>query len=38
VRYDNKISPVKFIKLEECTDLFERYSENRSITRLYVSG
>ncbi|MBI2605933.1 MAG: HD domain-containing protein [Deltaproteobacteria bacterium] len=36
VRYDNGYSPVKFIPLEECTDLFARYPENRSITRIYV--
>jgi HD superfamily phosphohydrolase len=36
VGYDNKVSPVKYIPLEECTDLFERYSKNRSITRVYV--
>ncbi|MEW6056774.1 MAG: HD domain-containing protein [Bdellovibrionota bacterium] len=36
VRYDNKVLPEKFIPLEECTDLFERYSKNRSITRVYV--
>ncbi|MBI3543867.1 MAG: HD domain-containing protein [Deltaproteobacteria bacterium] len=36
VRYDNGYSPAKFIPLEECTDLFEKYSKNRSITRIYV--
>lgn len=36
VRYDNRYSPEKFVPLEECTDLFERYSKNRSITRVYV--
>ena len=36
VEYDNKHSPVKFIPLEECTDLFSRYPENRSITRVYI--
>ncbi len=36
VRYDNYYSPVKFIPLEECTDLFTRYPKNRSITRVYV--
>ncbi|MBI3554738.1 MAG: HD domain-containing protein [Deltaproteobacteria bacterium] len=36
VRYDNGYSPEKFIPLEECTDLFERYAKNRSITRVYV--
>lgn len=36
VRYDNKFGPEQFILLEECTDLFRRYSENRSITRVYV--
>jgi HD superfamily phosphohydrolase len=36
VRYDDKYSAEKFIPLEECTDLFERYSKSRSITRVYV--
>lgn len=38
VRYDNKFSPVKYYPLEQCTDLFKRYPENRSITRIYVAG
>jgi HD superfamily phosphohydrolase len=37
VRYDNHYSAPSFIRLEQCTDLFVRYSEKRSITRLYVS-
>jgi HD superfamily phosphohydrolase len=37
VRYDNHYSAPSFILLEQCTDLFQRYSEKRSITRLYVS-
>lgn len=37
VRYDNHYSKTSFIRLEQCTDLFEKYSEKRSITRLYVS-
>ena len=37
VRYDNHYSAAGFIPLEQCTDLFQRYSEKRSITRLYVS-
>jgi HD superfamily phosphohydrolase len=37
VRYDNHYSAPNFIPLEQCTDLFQRYSEKRSITRLYVS-
>lgn len=37
VRYDNHYSAASFIPLEKCTDLFERYSEKRFITRLYVS-
>jgi HD superfamily phosphohydrolase len=36
VRYDNHYSQTSFIPLERCTDLFERYSEKRSIRRLYV--
>lgn len=37
VKYDNHYSAPSFIQLEQCTDLFQRYSEKRSITRLYVS-
>lgn len=37
VRYDNQYSAPSYIPLERCTDLFQRYSEKRSITRLYVS-
>lgn len=37
VRYDNYFSEPSYIPLEKCTDLFERYSEKRSIHRLYVS-
>jgi HD superfamily phosphohydrolase len=37
VLYDNHYSRPSFIPLEECTDLFEKYAEKRSITRLYVS-
>lgn len=37
VRYDNHYSAPAFIPLAQCTDLFQRYSEKRSITRLYVS-
>jgi HD superfamily phosphohydrolase len=37
VRYDNHYSPASVIPLEQCTDLFQRYEEKRSITRLYVS-
>jgi hypothetical protein len=36
VRYDNHYSAPSTIPLEQCTDLFERYSEKRTITRLYV--
>src|SRR5262249_45058459 len=36
VRYDNHYNKPDFIPLEQCTDLFQRYSEKRSITRLYV--
>ncbi len=38
VRYDDKYNPIQYIPLEQCTDLFNRYSENRSITRIYVSN
>ena len=37
VRYDNHYSAPSVIPLEQCTDLFEKYREKRSITRLYVS-
>lgn len=37
VRYDNHYSAPSFIPLEQCTEVFQRYSEKRSITRLYVS-
>jgi HD superfamily phosphohydrolase len=37
VRYDNHYNASSFIPLEQCTDLFEKYEEKRSITRLYVS-
>ncbi|MCC7440213.1 MAG: HD domain-containing protein [Bdellovibrionales bacterium] len=37
VRYDNHYSAPEFIPLDKCTDLFERYSERRSIRRIYVS-
>lgn len=36
VRYDNRFSPASTIALEDCTDLFEKYEEKRSIIRLYV--
>ncbi len=36
VKYDNRLQPARYIPLQECSDLFERYSENRSITRVYV--
>ncbi len=37
IRYDNHFSDPSYIQLEKCTDLFEKYSEKRSITRLYVA-
>jgi uncharacterized protein len=37
IRYDNHFSDASYIPLEKCTDLFEKYSEKRSITRLYVA-
>jgi hypothetical protein len=37
IRYDNHFSDPSYIPLEKCTDLFEKYSEKRSITRLYVA-
>jgi HD superfamily phosphohydrolase len=36
VRYNNLYSSPSFIPLQQCTDLFQRYGENRSITRLYI--
>jgi len=37
VRYDNHYSKPSVIPLEQCTDLFQRYSEKREITRLYIA-
>lgn len=37
VRYDNHFNTPSFIPLEQCTDLFEKYGEKRTVTRLYVS-
>jgi HD superfamily phosphohydrolase len=37
VRYDNHFSTPSFIPLEQCTDLFQKYEEKRSITRLYTT-
>jgi hypothetical protein len=37
VRYDNYYSAPAVIGLEQCTDLFQKYQEKRSISRLYVS-
>ncbi len=37
VRYDNHYSTPDFIPLEQCTDLFQKYSDKRIISRLYVS-
>ncbi len=37
VRYDNLFSPPSTLRLEECTDLFQRFSEKRVITRIYVA-
>lgn len=36
VRIDDYENPPEFLPLEECTDLFERFSEKRSITRIYT--
>jgi HD superfamily phosphohydrolase len=37
VRYDNHYSAPSFIPLEQCTDLFQKYGEKRSITRVYIA-
>ncbi len=37
VRYDNHFSAPAYIPLQQCTDLYQRFGEKRSITRLYVS-
>ena len=37
VRYDNQFSEPNFIPLDRCTDVFQKYGEKRTITRLYVS-
>lgn len=36
VAYDNRISPVAHIPLQECTEVFQRYPETRSISRIYI--
>lgn len=36
VRYQNPYMKERFIPLQDCTDLFQRYPEQRSITRVYV--
>jgi len=36
VHYNNLYSAPSFIPLQQCTDLFQKYSEKRSITRLYI--
>ncbi|MGE4232720.1 MAG: HD domain-containing protein [Bacteriovoracia bacterium] len=36
VHYTDQLNPPQFIPVEKCTDLFERYSKARSITRIYV--
>lgn len=37
VRYDDLFHAEEFIPLEECTDLFQKYQEIRTIKRLYVA-
>jgi hypothetical protein len=37
VRYDNWYSEPEYIPLEKCTDLFQKYSEQRRMVRIYVS-
>ncbi|MDR3606496.1 MAG: HD domain-containing protein [Oligoflexia bacterium] len=37
VHYDNHYSAPSAIPLEQCTDLFAKYGEKRSISRIYVS-
>lgn len=37
IRYDNRYSAPSFIPLEACTELFTKYNEHRSISRIYVS-
>lgn len=37
VYYDNHYSAPTFIPIQECTDLFHRFKEKRSITRIYIS-
>ncbi|MEK6707017.1 MAG: HD domain-containing protein [Bdellovibrionota bacterium] len=37
VKYDNHYNEPCYLPLERCTDLFQKYSEKRFITRLYVS-
>ncbi|MBY0469578.1 HD domain-containing protein [bacterium] len=37
VRYNDLYNKPSFIPLEDCTDLFQKYSEKRSINRVYVA-
>ncbi len=37
VRYDNLYQPARYIPLEECTDLFQKYAQKRTISRIYVA-
>ncbi len=37
VRYDNHYQPTRHIRLNECTDLFEKYGEKRTLSRIYVA-
>ncbi len=37
VRYDNHYHPASYIPVEECTDLFQKYAEKRTISRIYVA-
>lgn len=37
VEYHDHLNREKYLSLQECTDLFTRYNEKRSIRRLYVS-
>jgi len=37
VRYDNLYHPPTYFPLGECTDLFQKYGEKRTISRIYVA-
>ena len=37
VEYENGIHPVQYIPLSQCSELFQKYPEKRTLTRIYVA-